>query len=273
MSYIQKALYRLMLTLTLSPSNQLWAQDTLSIFPSAREITVSVTGVVVKMGQEFQYSYRVQNHEESKQNIFELYIQHDSDVYDIFAPDGWEGLPSNVVRRVVMWGSNDSTYDISPKGQLGRFAFKSLGLPSLVLFFARGAFTIPVFPEGEAPDSIAGSDIFENSAIGKTIGPVPPPSPFIPLAFLDTLISYTRQAFALGWIKNRDIVQDLNAELNDAKRQLRRNNKTEAKEILRDFIDEVKDLWEEEEDQRRKPLTSEAYALLKFNAEYLISKL
>jgi hypothetical protein len=97
-----------------------------------------------------------------------------------------------------------------------------------------------------------------------------------PPAFIDTLISYTRQAFALGWIKNRDIVQDLNAELNNAKRQLRRNNRRAAKDILRDFVDEVEDLFEEE-DQHSDPqdvqITSEAYALLKFNAEYLISKL
>jgi hypothetical protein len=130
-----------------------------------------------------------------------------------------------------------------------------------------------------APDSIPGYDDltpYGPGIIGKTVGPVSLPSPFVPLVFLDTLISYKHQALALGWIKNRGIVQSLDAKLENTKAQLRRNNKTAAKNILQAFINEVEALFKEE-NQRRDPqgvqLTSEAYALLKFNAEYLISKL
>ncbi len=171
--------------------------------------------------------------------------------------DLWKTQPA-------LFGWNDSFKSrlIAPDEIEHNFRFKTRALPRIATYYIEGW------------NGASGlSDIFTNSVQGKTLGPADPPNPFVPVAFIDTLISYTRQAFALRWIKNRDIVQDLNAELNDAKRQLRRNNKTEAKSILRDFIDEVKDLWEEEEDQRRKPLTSEAYALLKFNVEYLISKL
>ncbi len=128
-----------------------------------------------------------------------------------------------------------------------------------------------------APDSIPGYDDltpYGPGIVGKTVGPVLPPTPFVALAFLDTLTSYKHQAFALGWIKNRGIVQSLDAKLDNAKRQLQRNNKTAARNILRAFLNEVEALWKgEEHPYGGKQITSEAYALLKFNAEYLISKL
>jgi hypothetical protein len=116
--------------------------------------------------------------------------------------------------------------------------------------------------------------IDENFFKGITVVRRSPPVPFIPLTFLDTLISYKHQAFALGWIKNQGIVQSLDAKLDNAKRQLQRNNTTAARNTLQAFLNEVEALWKgEEHPYGGKQITSEAYALLKFNAEYLVSKL
>ena len=84
--------------------------------------------------------------------------------------------------------------------------------------------------------------------------------------WVDTLISYKHKAFDLGWIQDKGIANSLDQKLDNAKAQLVRKNNKSAKNILEAFVSEV-------EAQKNKHLTSEAYALLKFNAEYLISKL
>jgi hypothetical protein len=101
---------------------------------------------------------------------------------------------------------------------------------------------------------------------GLTIGPTAPPSTFSPSASIDTLISYKHQAFSFGWITNQGIANSLDQKLDNARKQLKRGNNKAAKNILEAFINEV-------EAQKEKHLSSEAYALLKFNAEYLISRL
>jgi hypothetical protein len=102
---------------------------------------------------------------------------------------------------------------------------------------------------------------------GVTIGPTAPPANFIPVTFLDTLISYKHQARLLGWILNDGIVTSLDQKLEAARQQIAKD-KPAAKQILQAFVNEVEAL-----NQQGNQLTSEAYALLKFNAEYLISKL
>ena len=113
MKILMKQLFSLVLFLTLLTPSLLLAQDTLLIFPSARDISVQIDAAVQKLGDRFQYSYGVKNRDESRQKVFELYIEYTSDISDIFAPIGWNGLPSIVRKCVVMWGSSDSTYDLS----------------------------------------------------------------------------------------------------------------------------------------------------------------
>jgi hypothetical protein len=86
------------------------------------------------------------------------------------------------------------------------------------------------------------------------------------VAWIDTLISYKHRAYDMGWITDQGIANSLDQKLENARRQLEQGNKKAAKNILEAFVNEV-------EAQKGKHLSSEAYALLKFNAEYLISKL
>ncbi|GJQ22127.1 MAG: hypothetical protein HBSIN02_24820 [Bacteroidia bacterium] len=89
----------------------------------------------------------------------------------------------------------------------------------------------------------------------------------MPITFLDTLVSYKHQAFALGWIKEEGIVTSLDAKLEAARPQIIADRPS-AKQILESFANELEAL-----NAQGNKITSEAYALLKFNAEYLISKL
>jgi hypothetical protein len=96
---------------------------------------------------------------------------------------------------------------------------------------------------------------------------VPPPTTFAPLIFLDTLISYKHQAFALGWIADSGILTSLDQKLEAARPQIM-NDRPSVKNILESFVNELEAL-----NTQGNQITSEAYALLKFNAQYLISKL
>lgn len=77
---------------------------------------------------------------------------------------------------------------------------------------------------------------------------------------------YANESLELGWIANRGILQSLQAKLDNAERQLQRGNTPTALNVLRAFMNEVEALPENQ-------LSSEAYALLKYNAEYLIQQL
>ncbi|GJQ22204.1 MAG: hypothetical protein HBSIN02_25590 [Bacteroidia bacterium] len=125
---------------------------------------------------------------------------------------------------------------------------------------------------------------------GLTIGPTAPPANFIPLAFLDTLLSYTRQSAELGWLgKERDddcdedeqpddgLILNIEQRLTKAKRELMREDSVKARRELEKLVKKVERIWKRSQEEanrgRKGPMTSEAYALLKYNTEYLIERL
>jgi hypothetical protein len=254
------------------------AQDTIIL---RNKIDLRIEIRVKQTSDMLDYHYTLINGPKALQGVwkFWLILSPKLVVESQKAPNGWRAsYGAQDDRLIISWGSPAKS-DIMPKQSLSGFSVSSSSIPGLIQFYSEGYAKPPSFPAGMAPDSIPGYDDltpYGPGIVGITIGPVAPPSPFIPLVFLDTLISYKHQAFDLGWFKNRGIVQSLDAKLENAKRQLQRNNTTAAKNILQAFINEVEALWKEE-NQRRNPqgvqITSEAYALLKFNAEYLLSKL
>jgi hypothetical protein len=167
-----------------------------------------------------------------------------------------------------MWASRDSILDIMPNSKLNGFKFKSQGLPTIVKFYARGAVEEPYFPEGEAPSLglIIGADIFENSKQGYTLGPTSPPKNFVAPQWCDTLSSYTRQSQELGWIKEHPIAEKYLSYFNAVKTNLERDNISTCKAMLKDVLGEVNK-------DSTNNITSEAYALLRYNTEYLLTQL
>jgi hypothetical protein len=228
-----------------------------------------------------KYQYSANNSSESHQDvwIFKVIFSFSPDsILKIFPVRGWWSpvVPIDGPPFWVSYGAPEN-FRIKPGNSDSGFGFTTRVIPGIVDYYAEGYHDAPNFPEGMAPDSIPGYDDltpYGPGIVGKTVGPVLPPTPFVALAFLDTLTSYKHQAFSLGWIKNQGIVQSLDAKLDNAKRQLQRNNTTAARNTLQAFVNEVEALWKgEEHPYGGKQITSEAYALLKFNAEYLVSKL
>lgn len=115
-------------------------------------------------------------------------------------------------------------------------------------------------------DSLINRDRRKLPVRGKTIGPIAPPENLLPDDFADTLSSYLTFSCDTTWISNQGICRSLEAKLENVQRQLDRGNTNAASGSLEAFINEV-------EAQKDKQLSSEAYALLYFNGQYLLEKL
>lgn len=109
---------------------------------------------------------------------------------------------------------------------------------------------------------------------------------------LDTLIALKHQAVSKGWLiderkekiedneeEDESIVKQLDKPLDKAQKELVKGDSTKARKELEKFVKKVEELYKEstKEGKKVKPekitITSEAYALLKYNAEYLIDRL
>lgn len=186
------------------------------------------------------------------------------------------------IRGTVEWIRANKRFSLEPGESLDSIVMTSRGNPGLRTFVVSPSYkpAPPVIVTPANEDSVRlnarepsneeelAFKHFEDSirARGLTIGPTAPPLSFSPLAAIDTLVSYKHQALTLGWITNQGVANSLDQKLENARKQLERGNNKAAKNILEALLNEV-------EAQKDKHLTSEAYALLKYNAEYLISKL
>ena len=275
--------------------------------PSTKVIPeISASVLMPHRLMKYSYSYTVKNSSLSKQRLlyFEL-EQKTEDVDSILTPNQeWRAGSWGGPRR-IHWGHTMVSRDgmgtpyngIAIDSAVSGFALISAGLPSVVNAYSRGSTTMLSFPD-EPPSEIEmlvdSLDSFPNNCvIRKTIGPSGPPNPFAPLRLLDTLLSYVHQSHELGWINNeRDddaeedeqaqdgIVKNLDKRLSQTRDLITKNKVSTAKNRLEKFLHKVEQLWDrqqkEEKRNRKNPkiiFTSEAYALLKYNGDYLLDHL
>jgi hypothetical protein len=202
----------------------------------------------------------------------------------------------------VGWMRALPKYLLEPGMKLDGLVLTTYGLPRLRTFVVGPKYhPVPDTTRNETTEEEekAFARVLDSIKVkGTTIGPTAPPSPFVPSSFLDTLLSYTRQSAKLGWIgKDRDddcddderpddgIVRNIEQRLQKAKRELAKGDTVQTRMELGKLVQKIERLWkrsqkEEKNDKRERwekqekvIITSEAYALLKFNAEYLIDSL
>lgn len=263
------------------------AQDSIKIFhyPDANKMNVIAKTIIEKGLNNYRYSYSLFSSPMSEQNATDFFIIRKAFLDSIKTPLNWIGEVDNEDKK-MFWFSRDSLYDLLPNHRISGFTIYSKGLPSIIQFYLSGDIPIPELTE--EPDSVENDNIFENSFKGWTIGPSGPPTLFIPLDFLDSLKSYINQSFSLGWIsdkkekddkdKESKIVKELIKYLDNARAQIVKNKIKEAKKKLEEFVKKVEEYYdkskkEDKGKEERGSFTSEAYALLKYNAEYLIGQL
>ena len=202
------------------------------------------------------------------------------------------------------WSSKGYTYQIEPGSTLTGLIMTTYGLPAIRDFrvdpkyIAENEDIISKF--GISKDELIADGwkylnaFYESLAWkGKTIGPTAPPADFKPISFLDYIISLKHEAYKLGWIvqgrdddkgkkedEEKGIMKSLDQKLEKAKAELVKGDTREAIEKLKSFIHEVEALYKEDKEGKHEKekeghshITSEAYALLKYNTIYLIEKL
>lgn len=189
-------------------------------------------------------------------------------------PTGWRSSIS--VIGTASWGARGKNYLIMPGQSLDGFAIISQGLPAIRDISVHPKWVLVT--EGDVTqEDIEKSKKIEEEITwkGKTIGPTAPPADFKPVEFLNYIINLKHQASSLGWITNKGIENSLDVKLDNAKAKLNQGNTIAAKNILEAFINEVEAQGCEsyEKCPSGKHLTSEAYALMKYNVQYLINKL
>lgn len=102
------------------------------------------------------------------------------------------------------------------------------------------------------------------SVKGRTVGPTAPPEKVIPLDYLLYLSDLKRQAQALGWLTGAGFIDELDRMFREIKERIQTDNSAGAVRELNSFIASVETSY-----QNGEEITSEGWALLKFNAEYL----
>jgi hypothetical protein len=266
-----KSLFSVLCSLAMFASGLCYSQDTLIIFtyPSEKEIDVAIEATSMFAEGKYKYSYNVNSSLSSEQVVSDFDVVHLSPVDSIRNPNGWWGsiAPATIVR--VSWSGSDTVYMVPPGGTLAGFSFSSVGLPAVGDFYATGWIPLPGFTHEEWPDSIIGGVFPENSFHGRTLVPRTPPTPFTALTFLDTIKSYITESRTLGWIGTQATADKYTAFINSAQSHLA--SSPPQRGVAKAKLDSV--LTNVYPDSGAGTITSEAYALLRFNTEYVLKKL
>ncbi|MBM3301250.1 MAG: hypothetical protein FJY85_15015 [Deltaproteobacteria bacterium] len=248
------------------------------------DVTVKATVLQEKTGL-FSFGYVVHSSLSSRQQVwdFRVIFRFDPRLLDsVSTPDRWQE-PMIPVEGPPFWVAWVALREqkLKPGESKEGFFLETGVLPGVTEFYAEGYAPPPNFPEGMAEDSIPGYDDltpYGPGVVGKTVGPVLPPDPFVAADFLDTLASYKHQAAALRWVGQEGFLNQLDEKLDQARDQLAKGHTKQARDKVEEFVKKLEhEAKKTEKDQDKKNdkkwVTSEGYALLKFNAEYLIEKL
>lgn len=191
---------------------------------------------------------------------------------------------------------------LEPTWSKDGFALASNALPGITNAYFQGfakTTGFPAEPPFEIDRQVARLEVFPANHVKRnTVGPVMSPETIGRPELLDTLLSYTRQSAELGWLgKDRDddcddderpddgITKNIEQRLQKAKRELAKGDSVQARKELEKLVRKVERIWKRSQQEEKKHkrdkwekrgdviMTSEAYALLKYNTEYLIDRL
>lgn len=179
--------------------------------------------------------------------------------------------------KTAGWGGSDKA-PLLPGQSLSGFLMTSYGLPGIRDFKVDPFVDVDTLSDEVLPpdDIEAATKLKEKLAfLGKTIGPTGPPANFVALDFVSYIIDLKHQAVALGWITNKGVENSLDVKLDQVKKKLETGDTKTAANVLNAFLNEVdaQGCSKYEGCPAGKYLLPEAWALLKFNAEYLLGKL
>lgn len=248
------------------PGDPGYRQNT--FYPRDR-VSVTIAATVTQAQSHLWYRYRVENGSSSVQKLSEIILRRRSNnITGISSRKGWSGFNGNGIIDWVCYGPTTgvflySTSNLISKGEVdSSFGFYAIGLPCISDYFAQGYNRTPTGYDL----NLEYQNAYTNSRSGRTVAAADPPSPFSGFNFLDTLDSYTIQSRSIGWITNDPTANAFVAGFDSAKAQLQRNDTRLARYTLDTVLAHaVQD--------STNVLSSEAFALIYYNTQYLLSQL
>ena len=147
------------------------------------------------------------------------------------------------------------------------FSFSTKSLIKISNYYLQSFNDVPPSASLNASDEERIADIKTNSVSGYTLGPWLPDSSLSLVDFTDTLETFRfRSCEELDWATDAGVCGELQDYLSEVKTALEMEDSLSAANALAEFIALV-------EAEKDASLTSEGYALLYFNAEYLADRL
>ena len=190
-------------------------------------------------------------------------------------PFGYVSLPENsysILGNYAQVFVSKDTLFIRPGAKMQGLILMSRGLPGVRACSVEPYFNDDVLlPSLEDPSRTMTTDQMDSirqacNFIGHTIGPWAPESEFRPLVFLDTLRSFVLKSRAFGWIASQTVAEKYLRQLDITRSQLQDANVKAGMTTLQTIL-------QQSHLDSSSTLTSEAYALIRFNAEYLVDKI
>jgi hypothetical protein len=219
---------------------------------------------VSNLDNQLKFQYIIGNDGNSQQTIYEFYISNIAvNSVDADSESG-NGFEAALFDNMWLFSASSPSTLIPPGKTVGDFWYIGEGLPGVSKSYLRGLIP-PELARGISDESMRES-VYDNSVIKTTIGLKGIPDNIEPKSYVDTLIYYTTQSYELHWIENEGIFNSLTVKLENAKDHLANDRNGQAANVLNAITNEV-------EAQNGNQLTSEAYALLYYNAEYLIEQI
>jgi hypothetical protein len=232
--------------------------------PPRDKVTVEVTSSVIRNDSGYSYCFTLKNDSSSLQEIDQFLVDRKT---NSLAYVGGKATWTFLDHLSFMTGwENDVIHPVYlRRGEVdSSFRMQSAGLPCILLYYARGN-----NPPGQAPmyDKVRGYDEMKaNAHRGNTVGPKDPPTSLNHQYFLDTLNYYVNQSRVLGWIFSRPTADKYLSYLTSAETSLVHQDSVEARYVLYSMSAEA-------DRDSSAALTSEAYALIKFNGDYVANLL
>jgi len=298
-----KNLYYTILIFYFSGVNVVFGQDTLSTdYPFLFDVPIEIQVSIDDSLNFYIYEYKFNNPETNKGKITQIRISASQNIPVSTNLESFtfkNEFVEKIVRRMILRLNGDvvpvgfsefpgkwyGTYSlnkqmsfggspfIAPGETLAGFKIQSFGLPSIRELLVKPRFDVEKFFQS-LDDPNRTQTVAEMNALrdtvnfnGFTVGPWLPDSTMSLQAFTDTLETYRqRSCQELGWANDPAVCATLESRLSDVRSFLSAGDSLAAAGALSEFINLV-------ESEKEASLSSEGYALLFFNVDYLAGRL
>lgn len=223
-----------------------------------------------------RYTYSVRVLPSSQQKLRALYVETRAPVQQLRSPDSsWVSFPLSDHQKENLriaggrqWSqTREGRVGLPPGASASGFSYVSSGLPSLVRCYVRGRTSLKYVGE-EIPEELLVAVGKADWTIpqGVTVGPESFPEPFRAIPLLEKIEGYVATSLENGWIESIQVAEQIHKSLEQLRQTIKSGERKRTDRILRELLARI-------ETEKDKTLLSEAYALLRFNLEYLQQKL